>query len=241
MLDGLPEFFQYTSRLVLKGNLRGPLPVVVYHHMGDLLNAANYAMTHYFPLTLEESFLQNSRHGTPYQKWALFTNQDFATMDECFRRLLVAMSRYYAEAAGAFNESDALKDAWHWAYAAATAYASCRVERDEMKLTLSRLNLTGWTSSTDSWFVRARERLSQRPENLPPIVAKDTVDIRDRSVVYGLHREGLSQLRQLEQILTLFRTNLRTSLSIGDVLASHEGHLSSTWIGVATVAGTSPK
>jgi hypothetical protein len=35
----------------------------------DVISHYQYAMSHYFNLTLKEKYLQNSSIGTPYQKW----------------------------------------------------------------------------------------------------------------------------------------------------------------------------
>ena len=90
MLEGLPSVFDYLISGVTRERHRGSLVVVLYHLLGDVVNAAEHALTHYFPLTLAESFLQNSSLGTPYQKWAKFTNDDFRKLDECVRRLIPA-------------------------------------------------------------------------------------------------------------------------------------------------------
>ncbi len=43
----------------------------------DVINHYRYALYHYMPLSLKEPFLQDSSIGTPYEKWAKFTNSDF--------------------------------------------------------------------------------------------------------------------------------------------------------------------
>ena len=70
MLEGLPSLFEYVIGVVTRQRQRGSLAVVLYHLLGDVVNAAEHALTDYFPLTLSESFLHNSSIGTPYQKWA---------------------------------------------------------------------------------------------------------------------------------------------------------------------------
>jgi hypothetical protein len=54
-----------------------PLPSVVYMLQRDVINHYRHALMHYLTVDLSSPFLQNSSHGTPYQKWAKFTNEDF--------------------------------------------------------------------------------------------------------------------------------------------------------------------
>lgn len=54
-----------------------PLAAAVYLMQRDVINQYQYALEHYLTVNLSASFLQNSSLGTPYQKWAKFTNRDF--------------------------------------------------------------------------------------------------------------------------------------------------------------------
>ncbi len=54
-----------------------PLPVAVYMMQRDVINHYRYAVNHYFPISLHEPYLQNSSLGSPFTKWAKFTNDDF--------------------------------------------------------------------------------------------------------------------------------------------------------------------
>jgi hypothetical protein len=77
------------------------LPAAVYLMQRDVINHYNYALDHYFTLTLQESFLQNSSIGPPYQKWAYFTNQDFGLLSFTIHNLLRYTSRLFHESEGA--------------------------------------------------------------------------------------------------------------------------------------------
>lgn len=57
-----------------------PLASVVYMMQRDVINHYRYALKHYLTVDLSSPFLQNSSLGTPYQKWAKFTNEDFDTL-----------------------------------------------------------------------------------------------------------------------------------------------------------------
>jgi hypothetical protein len=83
VLDGLPALFDYVAGGIARTQHRASLALVIHTLSEDVINAADHALTHYLPLTLAEPYLQNSGIGTPYQKWAKFTNEDFAKLDEC--------------------------------------------------------------------------------------------------------------------------------------------------------------
>jgi hypothetical protein len=68
------------------------LPATVFLMQRDVVNHYRYAATHYLPLTLDEHFLQNSSIGTPYEKWAKFTNEDFDELSY----LITTLMRYTA-------------------------------------------------------------------------------------------------------------------------------------------------
>jgi hypothetical protein len=66
----------------------------------DAVNHYRHALDHYFTLTLNEPFLQNSSIGTPYQKWAYFTNEDFGMLSFAIHNLLRYTSRLVHETEG---------------------------------------------------------------------------------------------------------------------------------------------
>jgi hypothetical protein len=74
-----------------------PLPATIFLMQRDVINHYRYALTHYFDLTLDEAFLQNSSHGPPYSKWAKFTNSDFEMFSFAFHNLLRYTSRFIHE------------------------------------------------------------------------------------------------------------------------------------------------
>lgn len=57
-----------------------PLASVVCMMQRDVINHYRHALTHYLTKDLSAPFLQNSHLGTPYQKWARFTNDDFGRL-----------------------------------------------------------------------------------------------------------------------------------------------------------------
>ena len=74
-----------------------PLPATVFLLQRDVINHYRYALTHYFDLTLNEPFLQNSTIGTPYAKWAKFTNEDFELLAFTTHNLIRYTSRLLHE------------------------------------------------------------------------------------------------------------------------------------------------
>ena len=74
-----------------------PLPAAVYMMQVDVINHYHYALEHYLTVALDEPFLQNSSRGTPYQKWALVTNEDFETLSFAVHNLLRYTSRLIHE------------------------------------------------------------------------------------------------------------------------------------------------
>lgn len=74
-----------------------PLPATVYLMQVDVINQYWLALQHYFTFTLNEPYLQNSSLGTPYQKWAHFTNEDFDMLSFTVHNLLRYTSRLIHE------------------------------------------------------------------------------------------------------------------------------------------------
>jgi hypothetical protein len=90
--DANRAFTGYAERLTV-----GPLPATLYLMQQDVINHYHYALDHYFTLTLREHYLQNSSIGTPYQKWAKFTNEDFGLLSFTIHNLLRYTSRLVHE------------------------------------------------------------------------------------------------------------------------------------------------
>lgn len=74
-----------------------PLPAAVYLMQVDVINHYRYALDHYLTVPLDAPCLQLSSLGTPYQKWAYFTNQDFGLLSFAVHNLLRYTSRLIHE------------------------------------------------------------------------------------------------------------------------------------------------
>ncbi|WP_437605501.1 hypothetical protein WMF20_30900 [Sorangium sp. So ce834] len=229
MLEGLPTLSEYVMCISTVARKRpcGSLALVVYHLLGDMVNAAEHALGDYFPLTLAEPFLQNSSLGSPYQKWAIFTNEDFSMLDACARRVVLAGWKAYEEAVGPLDDDRSKKDAWHWFHSVYTQYASCVVSREEPSLTLSTVSLMGWVEPGTHTFMNVVNR-PEPPASTPPIVALTTRDISDRTAIAELRGVGLGNLRELRRLNHQFALWLRSNCTIEELTAPHSGALSDT-------------
>jgi len=233
VLEGLPLLFDFPVIALTRERLRGSLAVVVYHLLGDVINAAEHALTHYLPLTLTEEFLQNSSLGTPYYKWAKFTNDDFETLDECVRRLLPAAWNWYYDSSGEERRrSGTDKDAWNWFHQIKIQYASCVVDPSEPKLTVSGLSSVGRIDPVDRRFLNVWSRRRKEGfEQPPPIITKSVWDISDRSVITELQRSGLSRVTEMHRLYAELGEWLRSNCTIGEITASHRNTLSEGLLG----------
>jgi hypothetical protein len=232
MLEGLPAFSEYVIRIgtVARARPCGSLALVVYHLLGDMANAAELALNHYFPLTLAEPYLQNSSLGSPYQKWATFTNKDFGVLDECVRRVVRAGWRAYEEAVRSVDGDWSTKDAWHWFHSVYTGYASCIVHVEEPSLTLSTVSLVGWVAPGAHAFSNVVNR-PDPPASTPPPVAFTTRGISDRTAIAEMRELGEANLRALRRLNHDFAGWLRDNCTLDELTAPHEGTLSGTWLG----------
>lgn len=90
--DALRALTGHANRLTV-----APLPATVYLMQVDVINHYRYALDHYLTVPLDAPYLQNSSLGTPYQKWAHFTNEDFALLSFAVHNLLRYTSRLVHE------------------------------------------------------------------------------------------------------------------------------------------------
>ena len=224
MFEGLPDFLAHVSGVATRIRQRGSLQVVMYHLLGDVVNAAEYTLIHYFPLSLAEPFLQNSSIGTPYQKWAKFTNEDFQKVDHCLRRLIPAAWDCYVNAE---ELSASTKDAWHWFYSLLTEYNCCTVDVGTPTLTISTLHLDGWVDAIGGRFRNVINRPDwDRNEPSPPILSKSTWDIADRETIANLQRLGTMRLEEMRHLNDRFARWISTHCTMEEITAPHRGTLS---------------
>src|SRR3954470_210385 len=86
--DAIETLTRYAEELTV-----APLPAAIYMMQVDVINHYDHALEHYLTRALNEPSLQDSSLGTPYQKWAYFTNEDFKTLSFTIHNLLRYTSR----------------------------------------------------------------------------------------------------------------------------------------------------
>ena len=104
-VDAIHALSKYESYLAIPS-----LPATVFLMQSDVINHYRYALTHYLPLSLDKPFLQNSSIGSPYEKWAKFTNDDFDMFSFAVTNLIRYTSRLIHE-----SESAGLEATEHYA------------------------------------------------------------------------------------------------------------------------------
>ena len=216
MYEGLPDIFNFSASLVKSKPQRDSLTVVVYHQLGDILNAAEYALTHYLTLTLNEPFLQNSHIGTPYQKWASVTNKNYQLLALCIKSFLPTAMTLYSE----IDDTGGQKSAFTWFHSVYEEYISCEVNSEKPALTLSVINLSDWIDPDNERFLR----LSKLCE--PPIITRSEVSLYDRSVLTEIQNDGFSRIAEIRILLAKLASWIDRRYMLSDLTAPHKGVIS---------------
>ena len=253
MFEGLPSLFNYVADLVMRGPRRDSLAVVIYHLLGDVVNAGEHALVHYLPLTLEEDFLQNSSIGTPYQKWARFTNEDFENFDRSLFYLVPAVWQWYHrktfdlvdlmanDLTATRTEIGSPKDAWCWFDRVCDCYGSCKINSSRPELTVWAINIRGWVDPDTGFFVHRISPVHRPPgAEVPPVVTPTTWDIQDRERISELAERGHSRLVEMRSSQQRLADWLRATYTVEDILARHEGTLQGTTFGLSRRYGLLP-
>ena len=248
VLQGLPSLFDYVVAEVTARRQQDSFPIVIYHLLGDVTNAIESALPDYFVVSLDSPGLQNSSRGTPYQAWAQVCNESFEKVDKCMRRLMPAVLHWFDETSSdrMCEHGEGVKDAWHWFRTVTEEYACCVIKEDESVLILSSINLPGWLDEEGRflpiWTQAAwsegevqlpfwREIPWQKGEPLPPIVLKSARELRDRSALVELRRDGLERLNKLRTLNARLAAWLCANYTMEQITAPHGGTLSDCWLG----------
>src|SRR5262249_45207565 len=96
LLVGFPDAGRAVARQS-HPRVHASLPAAASLMQVDVITHYRYALDHYLPVPLDAPFLQNSSLGTPYQKWAYFTNEDFGLLSFAVHNLLRYTSRLVHE------------------------------------------------------------------------------------------------------------------------------------------------
>lgn len=222
MFSGIPELFKFTINLIEMRTKRDSLSIVTYHLLGEIVHAAELALFHYLPLTLDEDFLKNSHIGTPYQKWAKFTNDDFERVTQNVTALIPAVRALYSEISDAQGADEgSYKRACGWFGEVKREYSSCLINSAEPSLVCSAIIFDNFLDTTTGLFVR--------PERLPldlPIVAKSVIDISERSVIANLQSVGIPRLEEIRESVELLAVWLKKNYTISDAITSYREPIS---------------
>ena len=201
-----------------------PLPATVYMMQMDVINHYRHALDHYFTLTLDEPFLQNSSLGTPYQKWAYFTNENFARLSFSIHNLLRYTSRLVHETAcAAMNRGRRHQDAGR--ISNSYTIPLCEIKHsgkpigirvhDDHQLSITAIRggpirehvVMEWREGGPTGYFRVTGEAEGKDCKVPinkeeytriaeKIKAK-TVDIRDRSTLTRIRERGQVELADL--------------------------------------------
>jgi hypothetical protein len=234
-----------------------PLPATVCLMQQDVINHYNYALDHYFTLTLQESFLQNSSIGPPYQKWAHFTNEDFGLLSFAIHNLLRYTSRliHETECAGLANESS-----YSEMKSRSNTYTHllCDIKYRGMAIGVSvenndRLSIVAARIEPSTAQLRARSsqgeptryffvtRDSQGNEQEESIEKEEydrlrkqirpaIIDIRDRSVLVELREQGKHEVAELITRNETFAEACRAYYQSRDVVGPFSSLNQSYWV-----------
>lgn len=201
------------------------MPATIYLIQVDVVNFYRHALEHYLPLTLNEHFLQNSSLGTPYQKWARFTNDDFEELSFAINNLLTYTGRLIDRTTrvawrnSRFREES--KSRLH-IYTSAVCEVSFRnkavgimVHEDHrLSITairtepiLERLGARSTGERTIHYRLIGNEDGTEREQpieldeyrEITATLVESTVDIRDRSQLAILKQQGLAEVADLEE------------------------------------------
>jgi hypothetical protein len=203
-----------------------PLPAAVYMMQIDVLNQYRYALDHYLGLTLNEPFLQNSSHGTPYQKWAYFTNEDFEMLSFAIHQLLRYTSRLFHETQylpRPWNERG--KDLKHKSSSYICAVVEIRqnksigirVLEDERlsifairkKLNQERVIAKSNADEPTQYFKIISDATGNELEHpididefrrITDVIQEDIIPIQDRSILATLREQGDAELAELTSL-----------------------------------------
>lgn len=215
MYKGMLDLFEYTAELVKARQQRESLTIVAYHNLCELLESTEHAMYHYFTLSLEERFLQNSHLGTPYQKWAHGTNDDFKRVVRQVRHLVSIIEQLYGDLMNNPIEmcNDGCKIGHIWFSTLRKGYKCCVINRDKPLLTLYDLSLKERLKPDSIQFLSRHVSITDLR-----VVPTTEYAIDDRSVLRDLQAAGINQTKKMRLSLTMLAVWLGENITIQDML-----------------------
>lgn len=216
MYEGIPELFDFVIGLIEYKPVHDSWAIFAYHLLSELLKAAHHALVHYFTLTLNENFLQNSQIGTPYQKWAKFTNDDFQAVDKCLKALLPVINHMYSEISCVDYSygGGSTRSEWKWMETLNKKYTCCQINRDKPSLTLSTINFDGWLEHSRKKFGKVYSFKTA------PVVIKTELHIADRSILIEQMKVGKARFNNMRDSLARLAKWLEVNYTMAEVTAT---------------------
>jgi len=201
-----------------------PLPAAVYLMQADVINLYTFAMDHYFILPLDAHCLQNSSLGSPYEKWAHFSNENFEKLAFGINNLLRYTSRlvhgpWARTVPGDGRErSSEIMSKWNQ-YTELIFESNHRqygilINPDQflfvtpVKITPSIGSLVTRSSAPGCQFIQFRDEQGQVSEDritneeaalLASQIRPRKIDITNRAVLQELHEEGHGEITLLTE------------------------------------------
>lgn len=224
MYKGMLDLFEYTAELVKARQQRDSLTIVAYHNLCKVLESTERAMHHYFTLSLEERFLQNSHLGTPYQKWAHGTNDNFKRVVRQVRHLVSIIEQLYGDHMNNPIEicndamcNDGCKIGHIWFSALRKGYKCCVINCDKPLLTLYDVSLKERLKPDSIQFLSRNVSITDLR-----VIPTTEYAIDDRSVLRTLQAAGINQTEKMRQSLASLAVWLGEHIAIQDMLRLSE-------------------
>lgn len=199
------------------------LPTSVFLMQQDLINHYKYAIYHYFNLTLEEHFLQNSSLGTPYQKWREITNGDFKMLFFSIKTLTRFTSRLYHESV--LKKREIYGD-----------FETFKVDSNrythlicDFKYQGGILGIVVNENETLTISSVATEAIKLDDGHWTSVSLKE-VDISDRSILSQIKEEVLSEISELEKLVTIYVGECKKYNVDKELLSPYENMHESFWV-----------
>lgn len=235
----------------------GPLPAVVYLMQVDVINHYRLALDHYLTVSLDAPFLQNSSLGSPYQKWAYVTNEDFEELSFAARNLLRYTSRLLHE-----SELLALRDDRRYSdyVTVGNFYTTLICEFRDRANAIgvyihpdSRLSVmaarTVWSNErvicrrtatglignfrivSDADGTEREEPIGEDEyERITEAIQTESIDIADRAQLLAVRKRGYAEIAQLRERNHAFRQECERFYQSRPIVAPFENLNASYWI-----------
>lgn len=229
----------------------------VFMMQRDVINHYHYALEHYFTISLNEPYLQNSSLGSPYQKWAFFVNENHKLLSLMIQNLLSYTSRLVHESE--CKRKIELRD-FSDMYRLSNSYTStiCESRYSDKPIGIQvhsdeRMTVTWIRTEPRPERIISRGTAGQpteryRVETSPdgtqiehPIsideyrfftesVSQSIYEIRDRNVLQQIKQRGLDEIKELEDLNRKFQTAAENYVRWRKVCVPHSNLNESYWI-----------